>query len=278
MLSPLQERVAHIVVGLAESDDFALAGGAALIVRGEVDRRTRDLDFFGPSAAAVDRLVPAAEQALISDGLRVERVIDHPGFARLLVSDGNDQTELDLGSDARLFPVEERLGLRVLSGEELAVDKLLALFGRAEARDSSTSSPSQGATGSANCSTSQRRRTEASTHACSRRCSTRSTGYRGRHSRSTRRGSTNSRSPSARGRSARSTTRVIKSESAASGATAVPISGSVDSGRRAGSSPLRILPTTDSPTGETPCEGSGEVLTFGPELADRAPMMVAPAG
>lgn len=135
MLSPLQEQVAHIVVGLAESDDFALAGGAALIVRGEVDRRTRDLDFFGPSAAAVDRLVPAAERALISDGLRVERVIDHPGFARLLVNDGNDQTEVDLGSDARLFPVEERLGLRVLSGEELAVDKLLALFGRAEARD-----------------------------------------------------------------------------------------------------------------------------------------------
>ena len=51
------------------------------------------------------------------------------------MNDGNDQTEVDLGSDARLFPVEERLGLRVLSGEELAVDKLLALFGRAEARD-----------------------------------------------------------------------------------------------------------------------------------------------
>lgn len=135
MLSPLQERVAHIVVELAESEDFALAGGAALIVRGEVDRRTRDLDFFGPSAVAVDRLVPAAEQALVSHGLQVTRVIDHPGFARLLVNDGNDQTEVDLGSDARLFPVEERLGIRVLSGQELAVDKLLALFGRAEARD-----------------------------------------------------------------------------------------------------------------------------------------------
>ncbi|MDA8295607.1 MAG: nucleotidyl transferase AbiEii/AbiGii toxin family protein [Actinomycetota bacterium] len=128
MLSPLQERVAHIVVELAESDDFALAGGAALIVRGEVDRRTHDLDFFGPSAAAVDRLVPAAEQALVSHGLQVTRVIDHPGFARLLVSGGDEQTEVDFGSDARLFPVEERLGIRVLSGEELAVDKLLALF------------------------------------------------------------------------------------------------------------------------------------------------------
>lgn len=135
MLSPLQERIARIVTELAEAEEFALAGGAALIVRGDVDRRTRDLDFFGPSAVAVDELLPAAEQALLGDGLQVERIIDHPGFARLLVRDATDQTEVDLGSDARLLPVEERLGMRVLSGEELAVDKLLALFGRAEARD-----------------------------------------------------------------------------------------------------------------------------------------------
>lgn len=120
---------------LAQAEEFALAGGAALVVRGDVDRRTRDLDFFGPSALAVDELLPAEEQALLSDGLQVERIIDHPGFARLLVSDATDQTEVDLGTDARLLPVEERLGIRLLSSEELAVDKLLALFGRAEARD-----------------------------------------------------------------------------------------------------------------------------------------------
>ena len=105
--------------------------------RGDIDRRTRHLDFFGSSAvaAAVDRLVPAAERALLADGLAVERIVDHPGFTRLVVSGGSDQTEVDFGSDARLFGVEERLGIRLLSGEELAVDKLLALFGRAEARD-----------------------------------------------------------------------------------------------------------------------------------------------
>ncbi len=135
MLSPLQERVARIVAGLAESDGFALAGGAALILRGDVDRRTRDLDFFGPDAVAVDRLAPVAQQALLDAGLRVQQGIDPPGFARLLVGDDNDQTEVDLGTDARLFPPEELLGIRVLSGEKLAVDKLLALFGRAEARD-----------------------------------------------------------------------------------------------------------------------------------------------
>jgi hypothetical protein len=92
VLSPLQERVAAIVAGLDEAKDFALAGGAALILRGEVERRTRDLDFFGLTGDAVD-------------------------------------------ADARLFPAEPARPAPTLRGEELAVDKVLAIFGRAEARD-----------------------------------------------------------------------------------------------------------------------------------------------
>jgi len=57
------------------------------------------------------------------------------GFARLVVVDGDERTGVDLASDARLLPVEpSELGL-ILSTEELAVDKVLAVFGRAEARD-----------------------------------------------------------------------------------------------------------------------------------------------
>ena len=41
MLSPLQERIARIIAGLSEAEDFALAGGGALIVRGDIDRKTR---------------------------------------------------------------------------------------------------------------------------------------------------------------------------------------------------------------------------------------------
>lgn len=69
MLSPLQEQVAAIIAGLEEAEGFALAGGAALIARGEVDRQTRDLDFFGLTGDAVDQLVPAAERALRAAGL-----------------------------------------------------------------------------------------------------------------------------------------------------------------------------------------------------------------
>jgi hypothetical protein len=75
VLSPLQEQVAEIVAGLEEAEDFALAGGAALIARGDVQRQTRDLDFFGLAGDAVDRLLPAAERALL----------DAPGVVTRLV-------------------------------------------------------------------------------------------------------------------------------------------------------------------------------------------------
>ena len=65
----------------------------------------------------------------------MRHIQENPGFARLIVESGDDRTELDLGADARLFPVEPGRLAPTLRGEELAVDKVLAVFGRAEARD-----------------------------------------------------------------------------------------------------------------------------------------------
>ncbi|MGH9226026.1 MAG: nucleotidyl transferase AbiEii/AbiGii toxin family protein [Acidimicrobiales bacterium] len=135
MLSPLQRRVATILRDLPEATGFALAGGAALIVRGQISRLTLDLDYFAVDPTAVDLLLPVFVGAVRSAGLTVieERVV--PGFARLSVADGPHQTGVDLATDARLLPAEPSdVGL-VLSAEELAVDKVLAIFGRAEARD-----------------------------------------------------------------------------------------------------------------------------------------------
>src|SRR6202035_4835097 len=47
----------------------------------------------------------------------------------------DEVTEVDLGADAMLLPVERGELGPILAGEELAVDKILAVFGRAEARD-----------------------------------------------------------------------------------------------------------------------------------------------
>lgn len=147
MLSPLQERVAALVAGLTDARDFALAGGAALIVQGIINRQTRDLDFFGPAPAAVDRLLPRVEAALAAEGLTVRRVMVNPGFARLDIGDGRDRTELDLAADARLLPVEPTTPAPSLSGPELGADKVLAIFSRAEARDFSDLLPLEQAYG-----------------------------------------------------------------------------------------------------------------------------------
>ncbi len=112
-----------------------LAGGGALIARGDVDRLTRDLDFFTVEPGQVDRLLPVFEAALRAAGFDVAEERVAAGFARLVVSDGGERTGVDLAADARLLPAEASdLGL-LLNVEESAVDKVLAIFGRAEARD-----------------------------------------------------------------------------------------------------------------------------------------------
>lgn len=45
-LSPFQRRVADVLFGLPEADGYALAGGAALILRRVIIRETADLDAF----------------------------------------------------------------------------------------------------------------------------------------------------------------------------------------------------------------------------------------
>lgn len=135
MLSPLQKQVLRIMKDLPEARDFALAGGAALIVHGIIERSTHDLDFFSRQAEDVEGLVPVLQAALSEGGLKASIKQRHPGFARLVVADGSDVTLVDLGYDFRLdVPVRTAVG-PVISQDELGADKTLALFGRAEARD-----------------------------------------------------------------------------------------------------------------------------------------------
>ena len=136
MLSPLQQRVARIVTALPAAEGFALAGGAALVLAEVVERETRDLDFFGATRAQVEHLVPELEAAIRADGLEVAVRRAHGGFAHLTINgEDGEVTELDLGVDARIRPAEIGPLGPMLALEELAADKMLALFGRAQARD-----------------------------------------------------------------------------------------------------------------------------------------------
>ena len=108
VLSPLQRTVALLVQRLPQADEFVLAGGAALIVHGDIDRLTRDLDFFAVDPEAVDRLVPVFEAAARAAGLDVTEEHVARGFARLVVADGTDQTGVDLAADAPPGPRADR--------------------------------------------------------------------------------------------------------------------------------------------------------------------------
>ena len=56
-------------------------------------------------------------------------------FARLTVETEGEECRVDLAVDVRIRPVDREPGVALLSLDELAADKVLALFGRAAARD-----------------------------------------------------------------------------------------------------------------------------------------------
>ena len=134
-LTPLQRRVVEVVSSTPGSGDFVLAGGAALAVLGIGDRTTKDLDWFAQQPQTVDHFAPTLLRACTQAGLRVQRLRAEPGFHRFQISDAQDTTIVDLAWDARLRPPSPSVCGPVLHRDELAADKMLALFGRAAPRD-----------------------------------------------------------------------------------------------------------------------------------------------
>ena len=113
----------------------ALAGGGALIVTGIVQRPTEDLDFFAPHPQPIVPVLEALEAKLLAEGFRVTRLHSAETFARLQIESDSETTRIDLATDFRLMPAVQTEEGAVLAERELAADKTLALFGRAEPRD-----------------------------------------------------------------------------------------------------------------------------------------------
>lgn len=136
MLTQTQLDIATTVLEAASARGFALAGGGAMIVHGVVDRSTRDLDFFTQRAEEIRGAARQVEEHLVSAGFSVTRLMDTEGFVRMEVRRSDEICEVDLGHDARRWPVADRTPIGpTISLDELAADKTLALLGRAAARD-----------------------------------------------------------------------------------------------------------------------------------------------
>lgn len=135
MLNDFQRRLARTVSAVRSARGFALGGGAAMIAHGFVDRSTDDLDFFTTRAEEVLGALPDIEQALRAEGIEVEQLRTYPTHVRLRATAGDEVCIIDLVVDAQLQPSQLTALGPVLSPEDVAAGKMLALFGRAEPRD-----------------------------------------------------------------------------------------------------------------------------------------------
>lgn len=134
MLTDFQRRIARTILAAGIDPDLALAGGGALISLGLVPRSTLDLDFF-TTEPRVEQLLDAIVEVLDQEGLSVEPDRSGPTFGRLTVSAGDERCRVDVAQDARLWPTQDGPLGRTVGADELAADKTLALFTRAEPRD-----------------------------------------------------------------------------------------------------------------------------------------------
>lgn len=137
-LTPLQVAAARLFFSLPESAGFAVAGAAALIARGLIQRRTRDIDvfLFDPGSSSVRTAAASFEAAMSDHGWSHLRVMDQPEFVRFVISDGEERLAIDLGRDSPAVQAHSDTVLGpTLSTRDLAARKALALFDRAEPRD-----------------------------------------------------------------------------------------------------------------------------------------------
>jgi predicted nucleotidyltransferase component of viral defense system len=100
-------------------------------------RPTEDLDFFtAPERGHVLAARDALEAAVSQHGWSVQRIHDSDAFCRMVIRSADAGVLVDLAvNEPPHLPASETPAGPTLAPEELAGHKLLALFGRAAARD-----------------------------------------------------------------------------------------------------------------------------------------------
>lgn len=137
---PLTDLQARILRTLAagRSPESYLAGATVLHRSDDSPRFSQDLDFFHDLADSVAQSAEADAATLRAAGIGLEWLLRTPTFSRAVVSVDRERLKLEWAQDSafRFFPVlaDDFCGYR-LHDADAAVNKILALAGREEARD-----------------------------------------------------------------------------------------------------------------------------------------------
>jgi len=137
-LDPLQEQIVRVAQSLPEARSLALAGGGAMLAHGFVDRLTKDVDLFTDrDVAEALSVARGLRAALTARGLEVRDGPVSPEH-RFVVRDPTSGQECAVDVFADGGRLQPRVTLDVgpvLHPDDLAADKVLALWSRARPRD-----------------------------------------------------------------------------------------------------------------------------------------------
>lgn len=136
-LTPYQTEIAQLLAA-NRSEDSYLAGGAAIHIDPQSTRYSNDLDYFHDSSERVATAFAADRERLSTAGHAVSVEMQLPGYVRATVTRRGDGTKVEWAHDSawRFMPtIRHPVAGYVLHPIDLAVNKLLALAGRDEARD-----------------------------------------------------------------------------------------------------------------------------------------------
>jgi hypothetical protein len=136
-LSSFQTELVKLL-SVNRSENAYLAGGAAINLTPESHRFSDDLDYFHDSDKHVQEAFSKDLKLLESKKYEVEVVMQLPTMIRAVVSKGADSVKVEWVHDTawRFLPlvVDELTGFH-MHPVDLAINKVLALAGRNEARD-----------------------------------------------------------------------------------------------------------------------------------------------
>jgi hypothetical protein len=139
-LTDLQRRICRLLAQdrIASGESY-VAGGVALNEFIAASRLSRDIDLFHDTDEALDASWQADRASLESHGFGVRVVRSRPTFIEAEVADGRDRVHVEWarGSAFRFFllRLHDEFGL-TLDAFDLATNRVLALVGRLEVRDS----------------------------------------------------------------------------------------------------------------------------------------------
>jgi predicted nucleotidyltransferase component of viral defense system len=125
---------------LPEVEDFYLTGGTALSAFYLFHRRSHDLDFFTSEEELIPSFGHKIEEHLRKKGFEIERTRKFRSFTELAVSSLDDSTIIHIALDSpyrldELHRSKDYERLKIDSLRDIAANKLLTVFGRANLRD-----------------------------------------------------------------------------------------------------------------------------------------------